>query len=387
VLVLLAALVATLVLLQRGGTSTRSGTAACRLDGRLTPSEFGARGDGTTDDALALQRALNSAGSRHVPLTLGCRTYVVGRTLNIPSGVTLTGFGARSVLHFTWVDQRGANSRGPAFLQAQGSPNSPVAGVTLTNLTVDGPTTGRPTGLSKLHPNGQAPGVRFLNVRGFTIRNVEVRNVPSIGIDYLNSSNGVITQNFVHNTGRDGITGFYNNFAGPANIQVTANRISNVGDDAIAVNGAATASQAPVVSRPSDFVISNNTIHGWPADPNGLMLGRGIAIISAVRVTITNNLIDRTAGDGILIVYDDKTSDLGTNPAGHSSYITVTGNRIQDAGQDRGSNPAGSPNNVRAGLQVRGADHVLIRDNTITNSAGPPTAVDRSTCTDSCTIE
>jgi hypothetical protein len=66
----------------------------------VTPEMFGAVGDGTTNDATALQNAINYVGSNsNVGIHLGYnKNYRITSLLNISSGVTIKGCGANSVI-------------------------------------------------------------------------------------------------------------------------------------------------------------------------------------------------------------------------------------------------------------------------------------------------
>jgi polygalacturonase len=76
-----------------GGTLTAPAHART-----LLANDFGARGDGTTVDTAAIQRALDAAAGRHDTVTLEPGTYLIGSIfvksgtrLDLPSGVTLRG--------------------------------------------------------------------------------------------------------------------------------------------------------------------------------------------------------------------------------------------------------------------------------------------------------
>lgn len=352
------------------GTSPYGSARVCPAgNSQVTPEQFGAIGNNAADDTNALQRAIDAAAAKHVVVSLDCRTYRVDAMLNIPGGVTLTGFGNRSILHFTWFDQVGPNSHGGAYLQAYDTSN-----ITLTSFSIEGDSDGEPTGPSRWHPRGMCSGIRIMHVDGFTVSHVNVRKTPAIGINYQDSSNGTITDNYVHNTGRDGITGFYDNSVAHAHVTVAHNRIADVGDDGIAVNGSVSTSTAPVAIHPEDFTIIDNSIDGWPVDPNGLQMGRGIEISGAVNVLVKFNTINRTVSDGILIMSDLYSLKHPNAVRTYSSGVQVLDNNILNAGQDEGVDFGGT-RDPRAGLQVVGADRLTIAGNKIMHPYGPDRVV------------
>lgn len=59
----------------------------------VTPEDFGAKGDGVTDDTAAIQSAINNPNGAQVEFSAG-KTYRVTSTLQVPSGAELRGNGA-----------------------------------------------------------------------------------------------------------------------------------------------------------------------------------------------------------------------------------------------------------------------------------------------------
>lgn len=57
----------------------------------LDVADFGAKGDGRTDDTKAFQRALDSAAKKNLPVSVGSGNFVFLGKLNVPDGVTIKG--------------------------------------------------------------------------------------------------------------------------------------------------------------------------------------------------------------------------------------------------------------------------------------------------------
>jgi len=112
------------------GTPTAATDAATKTyaDSRshvLLASDYGAVGDGTTNDTAAIQAAINAAagsafsGGRSVYLPGG--TYAIGSTLNLPANVRLYGDGNATILRATgdgYFILRAQNSNNGAYRSA-----------------------------------------------------------------------------------------------------------------------------------------------------------------------------------------------------------------------------------------------------------------------------
>ena len=84
---------ATAINYNQGGTGAQNRTLASRLRDHVSVKDFGAVGDGVTDDTTAIQNALNS-GAKTVYAPAG--TYVVNATLSVPKDVSIMGDGANA---------------------------------------------------------------------------------------------------------------------------------------------------------------------------------------------------------------------------------------------------------------------------------------------------
>jgi hypothetical protein len=111
-----------------------------RLDDRVSVKAFGAKGDNTTNDTAALQRAidqlyLNSAikgsSESRIKLHIEAGTYVINDTLYLPPYATLIGAGADKTIIRTTVNK-------PVFITVNGSsePGSPASDANTSALNM-----------------------------------------------------------------------------------------------------------------------------------------------------------------------------------------------------------------------------------------------------------
>lgn len=96
----------------------------------ITAADFSLAGDGVTDDAGALQAAVVLAAARQLPLVIPPGSYAVTRSIVIPSGTTISAFGATLV---TAIPELG--DPGTSFPTVR---ISDVADVVIQGLEIDG---------------------------------------------------------------------------------------------------------------------------------------------------------------------------------------------------------------------------------------------------------
>jgi parallel beta-helix repeat protein len=136
----------------------------------INVKDYGAVGDGATDDATAYQNALNAAATGEKCVVIPEGTYIIGTTLTIDDDVTFRGIGWGSILK--------AKSTLPgAILTNKNHHPGQNQYVTISDLYLDGNKTARATGYC-LH---------FNNLQWSRITNVKIENSPSYGI-YLDGS-------------------------------------------------------------------------------------------------------------------------------------------------------------------------------------------------------
>ena len=316
------------------------------------------------------------------------KTYLLTKALTIPSNSTIEGANSTAVLSFTWFSASGPDSGGGYYIGS--SSTASHSNITLTRFTIQGDGSGYPSGPNTLYPDGLVSGVSLHFVSHFSITHLKVRDVPGISIAYLGSQNGTIAYNYVHNSGRDGITGFWDS-QNLYNIKVEYNDVADVGDDAIALNGAPARSPGNTSALPYNLTVSHNVIQGWSRNINGRALGRGILISAVADTTVTDNDIANTFSSGIMITgSQNPVTAASKNPATNAPWlpnmVTVSGNTITDAGQlSVGSILDLGYDSPTYGVYIDGAENTVVSGNSITNSLSE--AVDNVACSPNCTVQ
>lgn len=177
----------------------------------VNPMQFGAKCDGTTDDAPALAAAIASAKAKGLPVVLPAATCAYGSVLNL-DGQKMIGRGDDSVLYA--LDPFHA----AIFLRGSGAE---VRNMKLTGV--------KPT---KRHPPWEGVRIVAFGASRFLIDNVTIDGSTATAVQTARgATQGVISNNRISNTLGDGI-----HITGQASyITITGNTIHDTGDDGIAV--------------------------------------------------------------------------------------------------------------------------------------------------------
>lgn len=224
----------------------------------VSPMQYGARCDGTTDDAAAITTAIRSAKAKGLPVLLPAATCAYGSVLTL-EGVRMAGHGDASVL---WALNP---SRAAIFMRGSGPE--------VRHLKLAGRT---PT--ARAAPWEGARIVAF-GASDFVIDNVTIDGSTGTGIQTARgATRGVISNNRIRSTLADGI-----HITGRAShISIVDNLVEGTGDDGIAV-----------VSYQRDgglthhITAARNTVR----DNKG---GRGMSVVGGSDVLYEHNRISHT---------------------------------------------------------------------------------------------
>lgn len=315
--------------------STACGRAA-RSSGTGTVRAFGARGDGVTDDAPAIQRAIDAAAQAGGGVvTLDPGTYLLryrpsddgdgGSALTLRSGVTLEGTDrARCILKLADAQL------GPGSYARIIASKGEISRAVLRGFTIDGSRQGQGQ-----FRDGFGGAAVLLGWKGrcvdVTVENLIVRDAVGQGIMLQGSIESVsrnlrIANNLVERTSFIGIQ--CSQFDG---VEITGNRINDCYDNAIDVYGDDTAGHSTVATS-HRATITDNQIRGCSI---------GVFLETVADCVAARNVIAdcRTAGVRVNRIH------------GEPRNLTIERNTI-----------SGTPIGVAMGGDTGG---VIIRDNAI----------------------
>lgn len=183
----------TLVGFRQLGTGAVTRTTQSKMQDMVSVKDFGAVGNGVTDDTAAINAAItaiNALGGGTVFFPEG--TYLVGDAggnvaISLLSNVTLNGDG----INVTIIKLK--NSGNAHVINAASASN-----VSITNLTVDG---------NRANQSLSVHCIRGSSVDGYFIENVEAKQSYAYGIGFQTGTFKRIKLNnvYVHDTGLDGI--------------------------------------------------------------------------------------------------------------------------------------------------------------------------------------
>ncbi|MFQ5479790.1 MAG: right-handed parallel beta-helix repeat-containing protein [Thermodesulfobacteriota bacterium] len=305
----------------------------------VTHPDFGAKGDGVTDDTSAIQAAFDAiaaaGGIRTVYFPSG--TYLISAGINInKNNITVRGEGESSVIQVkNNVGDLQFNGYGAMFLIATGSSH-----IVIKDLLLDGN--------SDNNTASTYSAIEGTNTDNLSIRDMTIKNTPFNAIlltaTTLPHTNFKVTNNKLLNIGWQGIQVRY----GDTGI-VSGNNIFSSGNHGIVINFGSTAG----THSSSRVVVSDNIINR-SVPPSTILTGQvesGMMIMiseaSSYIVVDSNVCYDNrnAANDGIatvgspapggagpiyrsIVISNNSVSYAGGFGIDATSHCTVTGNVI-----------------------------------------------------------
>lgn len=341
----------------QSGTGATATTVQARLRQSLSVKDFGATGDGSTDDTTAIQNALNAGSNRTVYFPAG--TYRISTTLLIKTKTTLLGDGTnKSIIKIT--SGFGAGTTAVRNEIVTGTVNVYYdTDIEVCGLTFDGNNNSSRT--SEL--------LGFGKILNLTFKNCAVQNSTFIGFACAGSKNVVVSQCYFTNNGRPipsttsapaiwfATTAqgapydvrvennyFYNNnwsaaYFMPVRGSFSNNNCVDNGESTIFASDAGSflrfennnitgttrsnISGAGIECGASNTIITGNTIDSCAAE--------GIVLTDAQNVIISNNLIFNNGQDTAYYPFPVGIGIIGTASAPNQpDHIQIHGNRVGD---------------------------------------------------------
>jgi parallel beta-helix repeat protein len=287
--------------------------------------KYGAKGDGVTDDTMAIQAALNSSKG---PVSLPDGRYLLSKSLQVPSGSGIKGDGT---LYQTADVTTIINATGEEKPQ-----HILIEGIKIEKKFVD---------------NSVQDGIRFEETSDIRIKGVEVTGISAVVGIYLNEcTNFSIADCYIHDFSLSATERPLPGGRGPDGLgistrrssfgQISGNRIENllVTDESANALAWQTDGINPVWSK--YLTITGNTVRN---------AGEGIDLVACESCTVTGNTFEDCWHFGVKVIHGSRYCTIGNNTirnaalAGMSLYFgnpengttygnVVTGNTIVNTG-------------------------------------------------------
>jgi hypothetical protein len=280
----------------------------------VTWAPYNAKGDGVTDDAAAINKAMFAAAGSNCSVFFPSGTYLVGSPLTIPLGITMVqGSGATSVIRASRVDLPfipelvAAGENGSAVLYA---PEGTV-GLTIRDLNVQGayvpPAVGSSTYGIYLGANTQS--CKILNCRA--------TNHSASGI-FVDGDGHLVAGNHTEN----------NSFCGIQTIARDVRIVDNysIHDAADAANGRSAIEIRAGADR--TIVANNHLVFSYHAGitislgPAGAPISNSVSILNnAIYFPGTRGIEDNDGSRNLKIIGNTIQQPQGAAGAGHCIHI------------------------------------------------------------------
>jgi hypothetical protein len=290
---------------------------------------YGVVGNGTTDDTVAMQNALNAAANGSLFIPKG--TYLLSNALIIPSNIKITGEGKQTRFMTGTSMTSGGFGIGVRLFDV-----TSVSNIHISHLFLDGSLlVSLPAGHRVIH---------CFNSTNFTIENCYFRT-SGAAVAALQCSDYWVVDNYIYITGNAGFAshdGILDQWYGSHDFTIRGNTIYGNGQGkwGILVTGTDNLNNPTAVYN---ITITDNKVQGVTASAIHVMGRTGIAS----NFVVSNNIID-TVRDAYGIAVSDAV------------YGTVTGNVIRNTGEC-------SIRCFQEGGGITGAQYVNISDNICEN--------------------
>jgi parallel beta-helix repeat protein len=315
----------------------------------INVKDFGATGDGNTDDSVAIQSAVSYASTAKGTLHFPAGTYRIDTTISVPGNLRITGDGNMSHLTRTTTGN---------IFSITGTSETPVSNVHISNLRFSGPST-------------QANSIVGNGIYMDYASHITIKHCLFQGFGLTDSNDGGIS----------GIRSSYVSVLGNS-FRLNTNGVcfgtpgGTIGIDhsLIAHNIALNNWEDGIHTQQCSFLVIDSNITGKNGQVND---GAGIDILRDTNDTISGNLCFENGGNGIEIG-SGASADSGHTIGGNSCYQNggngisvanlstkcsiVSNTCISNTGHGINVSPSGTANATM--------EHILVSNNNIQSSGG-----------------
>jgi len=296
----------------------------------ISVKDYGAKGDGVTDDTANIQRAMQSNALIFFP----SGNYLVSKPIRLQVLKNVHIWATGAILTNTTLTNHCFEISQCEFVTITGG----------KYMRSGSPSASWPTDRHCFF---------FTNCTDVIVQNIFIDGSPGMGISIANGMNVKIVDNIIKNTTRDGVYSHYS-----VNVLYSGNYLENITDDALSMhdygfNASKVNIQTLGYPQAGSSIIANNRIK------NAM---RGIASIGTQSLTITDNVIEHVVNCGIE-VYNTAESYVG--PDTQVQDVVISNNLISYAclkshkilGKLQGDNNQGGGGKAALTVGSFGADY------------------------------
>jgi len=325
----------------QAGTGAVTRTAQAKMRDMVSVKDFGAVGDGVTNDTAAIQAAIDYCISSGQKLYVPAGTYMISSPLIYGSNVSVFGDGPSSIIKNTT-----ARTDDKIMLQPSSQSGS-VSKCDFSNFVLD-------QRCDHYGDSGSALAVSINGVTNTSFTSVIFRNIITMAIWSDSSSVGAAaTRQFSAQncTVENSNGGGFSFFGEITDCRIVDCHFANCKDDAVAFQDLA----AAPTEIPARIVVSsctfkdNNRRNTYSSTPHAIL------IFGCQNVSVVGNVIEKTCADGIVVQY---------GAANRSKDVSVVGNTVYLAG----STPDSTVGVPGSGIRVLQSDRVSVSGNSVTQS-------------------